>query len=64
LREKYRLTDHNKVKMGVKFFIEIPKKLARVLEELPFAYPVGGSVRDALLGESSKVSIDAANPEI
>jgi tRNA nucleotidyltransferase/poly(A) polymerase len=40
--------------MGRKFLIEIPKKLAKVLEELPFAYLVGGSVRDALLGNPPK----------
>src|SRR5271169_4456439 len=40
--------------MGLKFLIELPQKLAQVLEELPFAYLVGGSVRDALLGNPPK----------
>jgi tRNA nucleotidyltransferase (CCA-adding enzyme) len=40
--------------MGLKFLIDIPQKLACVLQELPFAYLVGGSVRDALLGNIPK----------
>jgi tRNA nucleotidyltransferase (CCA-adding enzyme) len=40
--------------MGLKFLIDLPQKLARVLQELPLAYLVGGSVRDALLGNIPK----------
>ena len=40
--------------MGLKFLIDIPQKLAGVLQELPLAYLVGGSVRDALLGNIPK----------
>jgi len=39
---------------SVPSLIEIPEKLARVLEALPSAYLVGGSVRDALLGNPPK----------
>jgi tRNA nucleotidyltransferase (CCA-adding enzyme) len=40
--------------MGRTSLIEIPEKLAQILEQLPFAYLVGGSVRDALLGNPPK----------
>jgi tRNA nucleotidyltransferase (CCA-adding enzyme) len=40
--------------MGHKDIIPLPRKLAHILEELPSAYVVGGSVRDALLGNSPK----------
>jgi tRNA nucleotidyltransferase (CCA-adding enzyme) len=40
--------------MSFKFSIVMPEKLVGVLDELPFAYLVGGCVRDALLGYSPK----------
>jgi tRNA nucleotidyltransferase (CCA-adding enzyme) len=40
--------------MDSKPLIDIPRKLAPVLDALPLAYIVGGSVRDALLGHAPK----------